>query len=180
MIGEGVWVKPRWLSPVPHAITGCALLLASAVSLSSPLNAREVIALKGEHIIGTAIINTLERRLYSVLGYGAALRHSVGVGKKRMTWSGETVMRSNRLNLGWMPLLPLRRETSDLPAFVRPGPENSSGISAINLGRSEYRSHGAGVPASIGRAASSGCITMLNADVVDLLERAPVGAPVHV
>jgi lipoprotein-anchoring transpeptidase ErfK/SrfK len=36
------------------------------------------------------------------------------------------------------------------------------------------------MPWSIGRAASSGCIRMLNADVMDLFERVHIGAPVHV
>ena len=40
--------------------------------------------------------------------------------------------------------------------------------------------HGTTVPSSIGRAVSSGCIRMLNADVADLYERVPVGTEVVV
>ncbi len=43
-----------------------------------------------------------------------------------------------------------------------------------------YRIHGTNEPWTIGHSVSSGCIRMLNQDVLDLYERAPVGAKVVV
>ncbi len=43
-----------------------------------------------------------------------------------------------------------------------------------------YRIHGTTDPASIGRAASSGCIRMLNDHVIELFEQVPVGTRVEV
>lgn len=43
-----------------------------------------------------------------------------------------------------------------------------------------YRIHGTAIPASIGKAVSSSCISLLNADVVDLYERVPTGTRVVV
>ena len=43
-----------------------------------------------------------------------------------------------------------------------------------------YRIHGTNEPQSIGRAVSSGCIRMLNADVIDLYDRVPTGSRVVV
>jgi hypothetical protein len=43
-----------------------------------------------------------------------------------------------------------------------------------------YRIHGSNEPDSIGHAVSSGCIRMTNQDVIDLYERARVGARVVV
>ena len=43
-----------------------------------------------------------------------------------------------------------------------------------------YRIHGTNEPEKIGQAVSSGCIRMRNIDVVDLFDRAPVGATVIV
>lgn len=157
-----MWVQPRWISTVSHAITGCALLLASAALPSSPLNARERVELDGGHPLGTIIINTSERRLYFVLGHRLALRHSVAVGKEGMKWSGETFVQSKRRNPGWTPASHMRRENPSLPAFVPPGPENPLGVRAIYLGWSEYRIHGTNMLRSIGRAASifsSGCLS---------------------
>jgi lipoprotein-anchoring transpeptidase ErfK/SrfK len=74
----------------------------------------------------------------------------------------------------------MRREDPSLPAYVPPGPSNPLGVRAIYLGWSEYRIHGTNMPWSIGRASSSGCIRMHNADVIDLFERVHIGAPVHV
>jgi lipoprotein-anchoring transpeptidase ErfK/SrfK len=43
-----------------------------------------------------------------------------------------------------------------------------------------YRIHGTVEPWTIGKNVSSGCIRMINQDVIDLYERAPVGAKVVV
>jgi lipoprotein-anchoring transpeptidase ErfK/SrfK len=43
-----------------------------------------------------------------------------------------------------------------------------------------FRIHGTNEPDSIGKAVSSGCIRMLNQDVIDLYTRVPIGAPVIV
>jgi lipoprotein-anchoring transpeptidase ErfK/SrfK len=179
--GHAVSSAPfRWLRGSLNALTGCALLLSSAVATFSPVQARELVPVEGGHAIGTIIINTSERRLYYVLGHGMALRYSVAVGKEGMQWSGETFVQSKRRNPGWTPTARMRRENPYLPAFVPPGPKNPLGVRAIYLGWSEYRIHGTNMPGSIGRAASSGCIRMLNADVMDLFERVHIGAPVYV
>ena len=64
------------------------------------------------------------------------------------------------------------------------GPDNPLGARAMYLfqgGRDTlYRIHGTNEPQSIGKAVSSGCIRMLNADVIDLYGRVPVGTKVVV
>jgi lipoprotein-anchoring transpeptidase ErfK/SrfK len=60
------------------------------------------------------------------------------------------------------------------------GPENPLGARAIYLGSSIYRIHGTNEPSSIGKAASSGCIRMLNADVAELFQHVKLGATVTV
>jgi lipoprotein-anchoring transpeptidase ErfK/SrfK len=54
------------------------------------------------------------------------------------------------------------------------------GARAITLDRDEVAIHGTTrtMRASIGTAASYGCIRMLNEDVIDLFDRVSVGAPV--
>jgi lipoprotein-anchoring transpeptidase ErfK/SrfK len=162
------------------------MLIASTAVLAtlacgfSPIEARELVSIEGEHPAGSVIINTTERRLYYVLGSGMALRYAVAVGKEGMQWSGETFVQSKRANPGWTPTPRMRRENPYLPAYVPPGPSNPLGVRAIYLGWSEYRIHGTNMPWSIGRAASSGCIRMHNQDVMDLYERVHIGAPVYV
>lgn len=168
------------MGELKRLITAGACLLAMWGSSFSPANARELVQLDGEHAIGSIIINTGERKLYYVLGHGMALRYSVAVGKEGMQWSGETFVQSKRANPGWTPTPRMRREDPWLPAYVPPGPKNPLGVRAIYLGWSEYRIHGTNMPGSIGRAVSSGCIRMLNGDVMDLYERVHIGAPVIV
>jgi lipoprotein-anchoring transpeptidase ErfK/SrfK len=48
------------------------------------------------------------------------------------------------------------------------------------IGGTIYRVHGTNNEASIGGAVSSGCIRMMNADVIDLYARVKVGSPIFV
>jgi len=60
------------------------------------------------------------------------------------------------------------------------GLKNPLGARAIYLGSSIYRIHGTNEPSSIGKAASSGCIRMLNEDVTELYLHVRIGARVTV
>lgn len=64
-------------------------------------------------------------------------------------------------------------------APILPGPENPVGTRWLGLGFSGYGIHGTNNPASIGTAASSGCIRMLNEDVEELADLVKIGTPVH-
>jgi len=157
-----------------------AMALLALTSIPSGAQARELVNWDGPHELGTIVIKTSERHLYYVLGHGMALRYDVAVGKDGMQWAGETFVQSKTRNPGWTPTPRMRRENPYLPAYVPPGPDNPLGVRAIYLGWTDYRIHGTNAPASIGRAASSGCIRMRNGDVTDLFERVHIGAPVHV
>lgn len=88
------------LRPLYYALIACVAAVAMTTSGFSPIQARELVSLAGEHPIGTIIINTTERRLYYVLGQGMALRYRVAVGKDGMQWAGETFVQSKRENPG--------------------------------------------------------------------------------
>ncbi len=72
----------------------------------------------------------------------------------------------------------------ELPKYVSPGPHNPMGARALYLFQGNkdtlFRIHGTNQPEYIGQAISSGCIRMLNEDVIDLFNRVPVGAKVVV
>ncbi len=141
--------------------------------------AREIVALEsGKYPMGSIVIDTSERRLYYSLGNGQALKYKVAVGRPGFQWFGKTFVEKKKKDPGWYPTLRMRR--GGAPRYVAPGPRNPLGIRAIYLGWTEYRIHGTNAPSSIGRAVSSGCIRMLNMDVVDLFERVHIGAPVFV
>jgi lipoprotein-anchoring transpeptidase ErfK/SrfK len=153
-----------------------AFVLASLPAVSQ---AKEVVALESaKYPMGSIVIDTSERRLYYSLGNGQALKYKVAVGKPGYQWFGKTFIEKKKKDPGWSPTARMRRNGA--PRYVPPGPRNPLGVRAIYLGWSEYRIHGTNAPSSIGRAASSGCIRMLNKDVSDLFERVHIGAPVYV
>lgn len=61
---------------------------------------------------------------------------------------------------------------------IPPGPDNPVGTRWLGLGFPSYGIHGTNNPDSIGKAASSGCIRMRNADVEELADMVRIGTPV--
>lgn len=162
-----------------------ALLFAAALAVlatSTPAAARGPVqvAFSGDYAFGTIVIHTTKRRLYYVLGNGQAIEYRIAVGRPGAQWSGETFVSRKAEWPRWTPTPNMRRKNPRLPKFVKGGPGNPLGARAMYLGWSDLRIHGTNAPSSIGRAASSGCYRMYNADVKDLYERVHVGAPVIV
>ena len=139
-----------------------------------------VVDYRGPHGPGTIVINTNERYLYLVQRDGTARRYGVGVGKPGFEWAGSHKVTRKAEWPDWRPPAEMRQRRPDLPTFMAGGPENPLGARALYLGSTLYRIHGSNEPWSIGHAVSSGCIRMRNEDVMDLYERVPVGATVHV
>jgi lipoprotein-anchoring transpeptidase ErfK/SrfK len=141
---------------------------------------RETINYSGHYAPGTVIVNTSERRLYYVLGGGKAIRYAVGVGREGFQWSGTQTISNKQEWPDWIPPTEMLQRRPDLPRYMAGGPHNPLGARAMYLGGSLYRIHGSNEPETIGHAVSSGCIRMLNEDVVDLYNRVKVGTQVVV
>jgi lipoprotein-anchoring transpeptidase ErfK/SrfK len=133
---------------------------------------------------GSVLVKTSERRLYFVLPGGQALRYPVGVGREGFTWSGRNQISRKAEWPTWRPpAVMIEREAKRghfLPDEMEGGPENPLGARALYIGSTEFRIHGTTQPWSIGHAVSSGCIRMLNEQVVDLFDRVKVGATIVV
>jgi lipoprotein-anchoring transpeptidase ErfK/SrfK len=164
--------------------TGAPPVFASALdSQLQPIAApipRELVAFDGRELPGTIIIRTGERRLYFVLPDHRALRYGVGVGRPGFTWMGVTHIANKREWPDWTPPTQMLRRRPDLPRHMEGGIDNPLGARAMYLAGTLYRIHGSNEPDTIGQAVSSGCIRMTNADVVDLYNRARLGARVIV
>ena len=133
---------------------------------------------------GSLVVRTPERALYYVLGNGKAVRYSVGVGREGFQWSGNSRIVSKQEWPSWTPpQVMIEREAAKghiIPPFMEGGPGNPLGARALYIGGTIFRVHGTNNEASIGGAVSSGCIRMMNADVIDLYERVKIGAPIYV
>ncbi|SFJ78051.1 Lipoprotein-anchoring transpeptidase ErfK/SrfK [Bosea sp. OK403] len=141
---------------------------------------RELVSYDGKQRPGTIVINTTERRLYYVMPDGKAMRYGVGVGRPGFDWAGAQSITRKAEWPSWTPPSQMLKRRPDLPRFMPGGPENPLGARAMYLGSTLYRIHGSNEPETIGQAVSSGCIRMLNEDVIDLYERAKVGTRVVV
>jgi lipoprotein-anchoring transpeptidase ErfK/SrfK len=141
---------------------------------------REIVTYGGNFAPGTIVVNTSERRLYLVMEGGKAMRYTVGVGREGFQWAGKQKITNKQQWPDWRPPEDMLRRRPDLPRYMAGGPQNPLGARAMYLGGTLYRIHGSNEPETIGHAVSSGCIRMLNADVVDLYDRVKVGTQVVV
>lgn len=111
---------------------------------------------------------------------GIIRTYPVAVPRKRLQWSGtHTISRKSEWP-SWTPTERMRKRDPNLPKHVPGGPDNPLGARALYLGDTMYRIHGNNDPESIGRAVSSGCIRMHNADIIELYDLVPIGTPVTV
>ena len=141
---------------------------------------REVVNFSGPQKPGTLIIDTTERRLYYVLPDQQAIKYAVGVARPGFEWTGVEHIASKREWPDWTPPSEMIERRPDLPRHMAGGIDNPLGARAMYLSGTLYRIHGSNEPDTIGQAVSSGCIRMTNDDVVDLYDRAKVGATVIV
>jgi lipoprotein-anchoring transpeptidase ErfK/SrfK len=171
----------------PFAVPGVRL------SDIDPQYLRKRVNVQTDEAPGTIIINAQNRFLYFVEGGGRAVRYGVGVGRQGFGWSGVAAVKNKQEWPDWYPpkemiarQTELRRQLSELQSGLGMpgGPRNPLGARAMYLWQGNkdtlYRIHGTFEPWTIGQNVSSGCIRMINQDVIDLYERVPLGAKVVV
>ncbi|WP_165220990.1 L,D-transpeptidase [Affinirhizobium pseudoryzae] len=144
---------------------------------------RTEVAYATPHKPGTIVVDTPARRLYYVLENGRAMRYGVGVGRAGLALSGNAYVGRKAEWPTWTPTANMiRRDPKKNLKFaggMPGGPNNPLGARAMYLyrggGDTHFRIHGTNQPDSIGHAMSSGCIRMMNHDVIDLYARVKVG-----
>ena len=137
---------------------------------------------------GTIVVDTPNRFLYLVQENGMALRYGIGVGAEGMAWSGRARVGRKAEWPRWTPTAAMIRrdpiKNGPWAGGMPPGLDNPLGPRALYLhqnGRDTlYRIHGTNEPHTIGTSVSSGCIRMLNQDIIDLYRRIPVDSVVVV
>lgn len=139
---------------------------------------------------GSIVIYARRKKLYFVLPGGKAIEYGVGVGRQGFGWSGKAhVARRKAKWPAWHPpkemiARELKQYGRRLPNRMEGGPQNPLGARSLYLFQGKrdtlYRIHGTNKPHTIGQAVSSGCIRMLNEEVIDLYNRVRVGAKVEV
>ncbi len=142
---------------------------------------------------GTIVIDPAHHYLYHVQEGGKAMRYGDGVGREGFAWSGAATINSKQEWPDWYPppeMIERQPEIKKLMTQLQSGlgmhggPGNPLGARAMYLWQDNkdtlFRIHGTVEPWTIGKSVSSGCIRMINQDVIDLYGKTPVGTKVVV
>lgn len=174
----------RMYAPVP---TEPFPIPAMDIAQIDPKYWRQVVSYPTSERPGTVVVDTANFFLYHVMEGGQATRYGVGVGREGFAWSGRGVVAYKKPWPTWTPPAEMIRRQPQLEQWrqgMPPGLTNPLGARALYIFRNGrdtgYRLHGTAEVASIGKAVSSGCIRLLNQDVIDLYERVVSGSAVLV
>ncbi len=147
---------------------------------------------------GTVVVDTASHFLYLVEYRGQAIRYGVGLGRQGFEWSGRGVIEWKQKWPRWFPPDEMIDRRPDLEKYrarqvagtnqweggMQPGVMNPLGARALYIYQNGkdtlYRVHGSPEWWSIGKSVSSGCVRLMNQDIIDLYERVPEGAPLVV
>ena len=162
------------------AVAAAASEPADAAAAPGEEYRRQEVDYSGSERPGTIVIDTAKKFLFLVESNGRAIRYGVGVGRPGFEWSGVEFVSRKAEWPDWTPPPQMLLRRPDLPTHMDGGPDNPLGARALYLGSSMFRIHGTNEPETIGQNVSSGCIRMMNEDVIDLYDRVRVGTKVIV
>ncbi len=139
---------------------------------------------------GTIVVDTTNHFLYLVREGGQAIRYGVGLGRAGFEWSGDAVVQWKQKWPKWTPPDEMVARQPELTQYsaknggMPGGLKNPLGARALYLFQGNqdtlYRLHGSPEWWSIGKSVSSGCVRLINQDIIDLYDRVPTKSPVIV
>jgi len=149
---------------------------------------RRHVRYEGNEPPGTIVVDTSQRYLYAVEQGGWAMRYGIGVGKAGLAFAGTAIIKRKAEWPQWSPTKNMMdREPAryrHLASGMVGGLGNPLGPRALYLYQGDrdtlFRIHGTTEPETIGGAVSSGCIRLINQDIVDLYSRVKIGSRVVV
>lgn len=151
---------------------------------------RQVVADPTGEPAGTIVVDTSAHFLYLVRGGGEAIRYGVGLGRAGFEWSGRAVIQWKKAWPKWTPPDEMIGRQPELAKWsaanggMPPGLDNPLGARALYIFQNNedtlYRLHGSPEWWSIGKSVSSGCVRLLNQDIIDLFDRVPNKSPILV
>ena len=173
-----------------YAALGSEKFRVDAVDLSEidPKFLRQEVDYRTTESPGTVVVDPRRRFLYLVEKGGKAIRYGVGVGRAGLEFTGTASVQVKKAWPHWTPTpAMIAREPARYAKWsggMEGGEGNPLGARALYLFKggndTRYRIHGTTEPQSIGHAVSSGCIRMMNQDIIDLYNRVTIGVKVVV
>lgn len=151
---------------------------------------RKTVKYQTKEPVGSLIVDTKKFYLYHVKPGGLATRYGVGLGRAGFEWSGRAHVRWKRAWPTWTPPAEMIEREPSLAKWsaenggMPPGLKNPLGARALYIFQGNkdtlYRLHGTINPRSIGKAVSSGCVRLVNQDVIHLFNNVKNGSKIHV
>jgi lipoprotein-anchoring transpeptidase ErfK/SrfK len=139
---------------------------------------------------GTVVVDTSNHFLYLVRENGKAMRYGVGLGRAGFEWSGRALIQWKRKWPKWTPPAEMIARQPKLEKYsaanggMQPGLMNPLGARALYIFKDGvdtlYRVHGSPEWNTIGKSVSSGCVRLMNQDIIDLYDRVPNKTPILV
>jgi lipoprotein-anchoring transpeptidase ErfK/SrfK len=136
------------------------------------------------------VVDTSNHFLYLVRENGQAMRYGVGLGRAGFEWSGRALIQWKRKWPKWTPPAEMIAREPKLEKYsaanggMQPGLMNPLGARALYIFQDGvdtlYRVHGSPEWNTIGKSVSSGCVRLMNQDIVDLYDRVPNKTPILV
>ena len=151
---------------------------------------RRLVTYKTKEKVGTLIVDSKNFYLYHVRPNGKAMRYGVGLGRAGFEWSGRARVAWSRKWPTWTPPAEMIAREPELEKYsyknggMPPGLKNPLGARALYIFEGKvdtlYRLHGTPNPQTIGKAVSSGCVRLVNQDVIHLYENVKRNSPIVV
>ncbi|GLS32873.1 Tat (twin-arginine translocation) pathway signal sequence [Mesorhizobium albiziae] len=139
---------------------------------------------------GTIVVDTQAHYLYLIRPGGEAIRYGVGLGRAGFAWQGRAVVQWKKKWPTWKVPDEMIARQPELEKYsvanggMQPGLKNPLGSRALYIFQDGedtlYRIHGSPEWWTIGKSVSSGCVRMINQDVMDLYNRVPNKTPILV
>jgi lipoprotein-anchoring transpeptidase ErfK/SrfK len=163
---------------------------AVPIAKVNPRFYRQVVADPTGEMPGTLVVDTSAHFLYLVQEGGQAMRYGVGLGRAGFEWSGRAVVQWKQKWPRWRPPAEMIARDPKLEPYsvanggMEPGLNNPLGARALYIFQNGedtlYRLHGSPEWWSIGKSVSSGCVRLMNQDIIDLYNRVPNRTPILV
>lgn len=149
------------------------------VSVIDPAFLRADIPYVGPEPPGTVVVDPRRHILYLVTSPGRARRYGVAVGPLAKGFSGAGTVAEKRLWPDW-PAAGAGATGGAIPGGPR-SPAGARGLFLAANGRAtDYVIHGTPNPETVGTDVKTGCIALINQDIIDLHDQVQVGTRVIV
>lgn len=162
-------------------------IAAADMSLVDPRYWRQEVSNPTGEKSGSVVVDTANRFLYHVRDDGWATRYGVGIGRDGFAWAGRAHIAYKREWPTWTPPAAMIERQPELEPYrygMEPSIDNPLGARTlyIHQGNTDtlYRIHGNPDERSIGKAVSSGCVRLLQQDIIHLYENVRSGSPLLV